>query len=201
MTPNLDHALFLARTALAFGRVNRITFHEDGITSESDTDHTIMLALIAVDLAPARLDPGDVALYALVHDLVEVYAGDVQTLRISPEARTLKAEREARARDRLLGELGSKSSLAHYLYTYEMQKHPAARFVRLLDKVLPKLTHMSNACAAPKAMGLTPAEFLQSHSDQYATLLFEYPEFPETLQLLHDSMTAAEAAWGDHALD
>jgi hypothetical protein len=45
---------------------------------ESDTDHTVMLALIACALAPivdARLDVGLVAQYALVHDLVEAYAG------------------------------------------------------------------------------------------------------------------------------
>ena len=36
----LDRALVLARIALAFGRVERATFHEDGVRPETDTDHT-----------------------------------------------------------------------------------------------------------------------------------------------------------------
>lgn len=77
-----DVTLNLGRLALLFGRVNRITKHDDGMTLESDTDHTIMLSLLACAFASKYmpdLDIGRVAQFALVHDLVEAYAGDTAT--------------------------------------------------------------------------------------------------------------------------
>ena len=74
-----DAVIALGRLALRFGRVDRITYHDDGVTAESDTDHTVMLGLIACAFAAAHLpdlDVGLIAEFAPVHDLVEVYAGD-----------------------------------------------------------------------------------------------------------------------------
>jgi hypothetical protein len=73
-----DAIVDLGRLVLRFGRTYRITLHDDGTTPESDTDHTVMLALIACALAPTvdtRLDMGLVGQYALVHDLVGCRCG------------------------------------------------------------------------------------------------------------------------------
>ena len=102
----LSRALHLARIALAFGRIERATRHEDGVRPETDTDHTVMLGLIALELAPAHLNRARIAAFALVHDLVEVYAGDAQTRVISPEAQAAKRTREDAAQARLVAELG-----------------------------------------------------------------------------------------------
>lgn len=94
----------LGRLCLQFGRVNRATYHEDGIRPETDTDHTVMLGVITCAYAAAydpRLDLGLVAQFALVHDLVEVYAGDTNTLlpRLHADnaASTTKEARETAA--------------------------------------------------------------------------------------------------------
>ncbi len=42
-----DSMVGLARLSLTFGQDNRITYHPDGKTPESDTDHTVMLGIIA----------------------------------------------------------------------------------------------------------------------------------------------------------
>lgn len=187
-------ALRLARVALAFGRVERVTRHEDGVRPETDTDHTVMLGLIACELAPANLDRAKVAAFALVHDLVEIYAGDVQTLVITPEIIAAKQAREESARTRLTAELGEGSWLAGLLATYEEQREPEARFVRLMDKVLPKLTHAFNECVA--AVPLTDrAGFIDAHVRQLQKFQREYPEFPDTLALLASSMVYAEERW------
>src|SRR3954468_11904498 len=90
--------LDLARLVLDFGRVDRITYHPDGVTPESDTDHTVMLALIGCALAERHfpeLDRGRIAMHALAHDLPEVYAGDTPTLHApSAELRQAKRDRE-----------------------------------------------------------------------------------------------------------
>lgn len=192
----LDRALRLARLALAFGRVERATRHEDGVRVETDTDHTVMLALVVGELAPPHLDRPLIVAYAVVHDLLEVYAGDENTLTITPEGLEAKRVREAAARERLVAELGPGSWYARLLARYEAQREPEARFVRLVDKVLPKLTHAYNGCAAAKAV-TDHAGFVEAHARQYERLAAEYPEFPATLALLREAMRASELCWRD----
>lgn len=190
----LTRALTLAQIALAFGRVERVTRHEDGVRPETDTDHTVMLGLVACELAPPHIDRAKVAAFALVHDLVEVYAGDTQTLVITPEGAADKRAREEVARTRLVAELGGGSWLADLLATYEQQREPEARFVRLMDKVLPKLTHAFNGCAAARSL-TDRAGFIGAHVRQFQKLQEEYPEFSEALSLLWSSMLHAEGCW------
>ena len=87
--PNmLNAALDLARLCLQFGRVERITRHEDGVRLETDTDHTVMLGIFACAFAASfapGLNTGLIAQFAMIHDLVEVYAGDTVTMQaLSP---------------------------------------------------------------------------------------------------------------------
>lgn len=190
----LGRALRLAKISLGFGRVGRATLHEDGVRVETDTDHTVMLCLVACELAPPHLDRTKVAAFAAVHDLAEVYAGDTQTLTISDEGMVAKRAREDAARSRLVSELGPGSWVAETLSTYELQTVPEARFVRLIDKVLPKLTHAFNRCAA--ATKLTDRKgFIGAHEKQLRRYSDEYPEFPEAIELLRASMLHAEEQW------
>ena len=83
----MSAAVRLAALVLQFGRVNRATFHPDGIRRETDTDHTVMLGVLAAALASRwhtlGLNVGRVAEFALVHDLAEAYAGDTQSFDIT----------------------------------------------------------------------------------------------------------------------
>ena len=192
----LTRAVALARLTLAFARVERVTFHEDGVRPETDADHTVMLGLIACDFAPEGLDRGLVAQFALVHDLVEAYAGDVQTLTLDEAGRTAKGEREAVALERIAQECGEASWLVSMVKLYEEQKLPEARFVRVMDKVLPKLTHMLNACVAAKP--LTDRDgFIAAHEGQMRALRAQYPDdyLRAVFDLLAEAMHASEYAW------
>lgn len=201
----LNKAIRLAKLSLAFGRVERITRHEDGIRPETDTDHTFMLGLIALEMAPSWLNRGELARYALIHDLVEVYANDEQTLTITAELRTAKEKREAAALARLTEEFGEDSHMIRSIVTYEEAngvKKPRyvcheARYIRLLDKVLPKLTHLFNGCVTAKKL-VDYDGFVAAHEAQYAKLTAEYgTEFPETLTLLREAMDASQVAWAE----
>lgn len=197
MSTILDRALHIARLALTFGRVERVTFHEDGQRPETDTDHTVMLQLIACDLANELrlgLDIGLVAQFALVHDLVEVYSGDCQTMTLDAAGFEAKATREAAAIVRLRSEFGT-SWLVTMLERYERQIEPEPRYVRVLDKLLPKLTHLLNGCVTARA--LTDREgFAKAHLMQAAKLFREYPDVAEAVHaLLREAMTASEGAW------
>jgi len=187
-----DTVIELGQLALAFGRVDRITLQEDGQTPESDTDHTVMLGLIGVALArrwfAGDLDAGLVAQYALVHDLVEVYAGDTPTLRITEEGRRAKREREEAAYLQIAERFAmSLPSLATTIAEYELLRTPEARFVKALDKILPKITHVLNDGATLRAEGMTRAELDARLADQRAELASYAGMFPQLLAL-HDEM-------------
>lgn len=193
---DLERALMLTRISLAFGRVERVTRHEDGVRPETDTDHTVMLGIIACEVAPAGLDRTLVAAFALVHDLSEVYAGDTPTLGASAEVIAAKNDRENVARARLTDELGDGSWLAEMLSIYEQQRVPEARFVRVIDKVLPKLTHALNGCVASMKF-VDRVGFVEAHARQLRDLQRQYPEFTDALELLRLSMLHAEKCWRD----
>ena len=199
----LNRAQAIADLVLALGKVNRATWHPDG-TPETDTTHTVMLALLAADLAPEAdppLDRGEVALYAIVHDLVEAYAGDTNTARgLSLDAMASKAEREAAALARIKQDLSASPWIINLIEGYELQINPAARFVRFLDKVTPKLTHVRNGCAAVKAIGMTLDEVREKHAQQGAELRGRYPEQDLADRVFHAACDACEVAYVDAAL-
>jgi len=193
---NLDRIQAIADLILALGEVTRATRHPDG-RSETDTTHTVMLSLIAADLAPSEgVEVADAVLFALVHDLAEAYAGDTNTARaLNPEQAQAKAEREAAALARIRQDLAASPWIAAAIDAYERQEDPACRFVRYLDKIMPKLTHRRNGCAAVKALGMTLQDVRENHIKQGLTLHGQYPEFPSLDALFWDACTAAEIAY------
>jgi putative hydrolases of HD superfamily len=195
-----DAVMDLGLLALAFGRVDRITFHEDGLTPESDTDHTVMLGLLACALADRmypRLDRGLVAQFALVHDVPEVYAGDTPTARtLTADGRKEKAAREAAAIDRIVHEFWDALPwLPAHIHGYERQILPEARFVRAVDKLLPKITHIANGCRTLQEQGITVADMRESHRVQLLEIAEYTPEFPALRDLIAEIMTRVLAVY------
>jgi putative hydrolase of HD superfamily len=177
----------LGRLVLRFGRTHRLTRHDDGVTPESDTDHTVMLALVACALAPmvdAGLDVGLVAQYALVHDLVEAYAGDTNTLRaLNPAGKADKRRREQAALERITAEFATLPWLPQRIGEYESRRSPEARYVWALDKLMPKVTHLLNGARVIRTQGMDAAELRQRYTDQAAELRGRAGDFPALLRL------------------
>lgn len=186
--PLLPDFVSLADLLLRFGRVERHLFHPDGRRPETDTDHTVMLAVIATSLA-ARfgLDPGLVAQFATLHDLVEVYDGDTFTFGISDQDRDEKEVRERAALARLRQETAAFPWIVATIERYEAQRDPEARFVRYLDKVLPRLTQILNEGAMFHAKGLKRADVAIFQALQGEKLAALYPEFPEIAVLFTEA--------------
>lgn len=138
----------LGKLVHLFGSTNRAILYEDGVTPESDTDHTVMLGVIACALAHSydkTLDIGKVAQFALVHDLVEAYAGDTQTLNASEETLRIKEEVEHAALQRIKKEFDDIFPwISETIEEYERLKLPEATFIKTLDKCMPKITHILN---------------------------------------------------------
>jgi putative hydrolase of HD superfamily len=104
-TETSEALLALGALAMQFATIQRATYLADGTTHETDTDHTVMLGLMGCALAATHeptLDLGKIAQFALVHDLVEAYAGDTDTFNLTSELhRNNKSAREAAALERI----------------------------------------------------------------------------------------------------
>lgn len=183
-----DPVIELGRLSLAFGRVDRITYHPDSTTLESDTDHTIMLGLIGCAFAAEclpELDLGLVAQFALVHDLVEVYAGDTPTLHaLSADARAGKEQREHAAYLRIRAEFsGSLPWLPRTIEAYEHLRAPEARYVKALDKLLPKITHILNGGVTLAGQGMDAERLAARYDAQLDELAAYAGDFPPLFAL------------------
>lgn len=183
-----DALVHLGELAMAFGRIDRTAcYHPDQKTKESDTDHTVMLGWLACALA-ARfwpwLDVGLVAQFALVHDAVEVYAGDTQTLRISDAERVAKSAREHRAAERIHAEFDDVLPwFPETITLYERQDTPEARFVRGLDKSLPKIVHLLDRMAGLREFGTTWDELREMLTKQTADVARYAGEFKMLMEI------------------
>jgi 5'-deoxynucleotidase YfbR-like HD superfamily hydrolase len=147
--PLADGVVDLARMVYRLADIQRATRLPDGIRPESDSDHTLMLGVIAcayaAEVSP-ELDLGLIAQFALVHDLVESYAGDTNTFGgLDASRKADKEKREAEALTRIEAEFGSVFPwLLTTIHEYESLASPEARFVKVLDKIAPKITHLLN---------------------------------------------------------
>ncbi len=183
--------LELASFILDFGKVNRKTCHQDGEYPESDTDHTVALGIIGASLAKKMypdLDIGRVTQFALVHDLVEVYAGDTPTLVLRGSGEEFFREKEGReteAFERIKNEFGGEFSwIPETIEQYERLDTKEARFIKVLDKVLPKFTVLLNkAKAVNKSKYVTKTEVEKTFALQREKLNKIAPDMPELLEL------------------
>ncbi|MBP9765616.1 MAG: HD domain-containing protein [Candidatus Pacebacteria bacterium] len=179
-----DKILELADLSLNFSKINRVTLHQDGKRPESDTDHTFMLSLLACSFANTfykdKLDIGLVSQFATVHDLVEVYAGDTDTLVYNGEnAKKIKEEKELESVQRIKKEFGLEFPWIHEtIEKYESQYTKEARFIKIIDKILPKITGIFNNGIAIKRRKNKEEyrRFLEDQINSYKKYNEEFPE-------------------------
>ena len=120
--------------------VERQSFVLDALRRENSAEHSwhvAMLAAVLADQAHDDVDVGHVILLLLVHDVVEIDAGDTAIYDV--DASGTKAERERAAADRLFGLLPDDVSqrLAAAWEEYEAGESPEACFARVLRPPLP----------------------------------------------------------------
>jgi putative hydrolase of HD superfamily len=109
----------------------------DGSRLENSAEHSWTLALMAIVLAEHAAEPVDLATVlrmVVVHDIVEVDAGD--TYVYDDAGNSDRAEREERAADRLFGLLppDQAAELRALWDEFEHGTSPEARFARSLDR-------------------------------------------------------------------
>lgn len=125
---------------------------------ENDAEHSWHLALMVLVLAEYADEPIDVArtlALVVVHDLVEVYAGD--SFLYDPAACADQEERERRAADRLFALLPADQAdrLRALWDEFELRATPEARFAKAMDRLQPLLLNYHNRGGTWKTPGVT----------------------------------------------
>lgn len=122
--------------------VLRQTLLTDGSRRENSAEHSWHIALMAIVLAeyaPAAADVLRAVKMLLIHDLVEIDAGD--TFCYDVQGNQDKAEREIQAATRLFGLLPTEQGQElHQLWDeFEAQDSATAQFAAALDRIQPFL--------------------------------------------------------------
>jgi putative hydrolases of HD superfamily len=120
----------------------RRTYLLNADRAENTAEHSWHLAMMAILLAEYANEPVDVARVVkmvLVHDIVEIDAGD--TYFYDTAAARDKSERERSAADRIFGILPADQGmeLRQLWEEFEQGESPDARFALALDRFMPQL--------------------------------------------------------------
>lgn len=127
---------------------------------------------------------GLVAQLALVHDAPEVYAGDTPTLLIDAAGRVAKARREAAAVRELTEEFGgSLPWFPDTIALYEGLTCPEARFVKAVDKLLPRIVHLCDGGLGLREFGINRATWDALAAQTEASIREYAGEFEELFAL------------------
>jgi len=144
--------------------VLRRTWLTDGSRRENSAEHSWHLALMAVllsDHAPAGSDLSRVVRMLLVHDVVEIDAGD--TFAYDAGANRDRAAREQAAADRLFGLLPPDQAveLRSLWDEFEAGETPDARFALALDRLQPLLQNVHSDGGTWRTHGVTREQVLE----------------------------------------
>ena len=98
-----------------------------------------MLAWYITTTYNLPFDKEKILKYALVHDLVEVYAGDTYAYTEDKALLDSKEQREKEAAERLKKEFPEFEELHKLIHEYEQKSDEESKFIYALDKIEPML--------------------------------------------------------------
>lgn len=158
--------------------IARQTYISDARRKENDAEHAWHMAIMVLLLSEYANEPIDVlhtVSILLIHDIVEIDAGD--TYAYDEEGKKTQAERERRAADRIYGILPKDQGKKLYdlWIEFEERKTPEAKFARVMDNLQPM---MLNAATDGKAW--------VEHKVELEQILHRNESTPEGSKILWD---------------
>lgn len=164
-----DEMLFsLQKLVSSLSLIDRNHHVLDSERAENDIDHSFSVALLCWYLCEKHripLDLNKVMRYALVHDFVERYAGDVNTYATASE-RLKKIELEKASLSRLSAEFKGFPGLVAAMQNYEAKSDEEALFVWTVDKMQAMILGDLDNWRPYRKLGITYDKFAEKHSDQ-----------------------------------
>lgn len=196
--PRLAAQLDFLLTCDRLKAVQRTTRLHDGSRFENSAEHSWHLALMALTLAeyaPAGTDMEQVMRLLLVHDLVEIGAGD---LHFDAAAKALNQQHaaEAQAAAQLFALLpeAQAAEFTALWQEFEARHTPEARFARALDALQPMLLTWGQTADGAGGLGCTetfPELTVQRVLELKRSALAEFPQLWQAAQALMAGAAAA----------
>ncbi len=121
-------------------KINRQTYLADASRKENDAEHAWHAAVMTVllsEYASEKIDVLKTVTMILLHDVVEIDAGD--TYAYDEEGKKTQRQREEQAAERIYGMLpdDQKQKLTALWEEFEESKTPEAKFARAMDHIQP----------------------------------------------------------------
>lgn len=164
----LDKQFKFLRETDKLKQIARQSYLADGSRKENDAEHSWHLALMAVLLsgyAEKNIDVLRVVTMVLIHDIVEIDAGD--TYAYDTSGNTTKREREVKAAERIFNILPEDQ--AEYLRSlweeFEEQATPESAFANTLDKLQPLMLNDASDGKSWKEHGIKLAQVLNRNKN------------------------------------
>ncbi|MBN2369119.1 MAG: HD domain-containing protein [Vicinamibacteria bacterium] len=144
-------------------KVFRRNYISDGSRTENDAEHSWYFAVAAIvlgEIAVEKVDLFRVLKMALIHDVVEIDAGDV--FIYDEEARKGQAEREQSAAQRLFGLLPEDQAAAFLDLWREFEEFqtPESRYARAIDRIAALILNYASQGKSWKRHGVSKAQIL-----------------------------------------
>lgn len=148
---------------------------------ENDAEHSWHLALMAVILVEHSAEPVDVlkvVKMVIIHDLVEIDAGD--TFAYDEEGQRGKVDRERTAAKRIFALLpaGLSEELKELWEEFEARETAEARYANALDRLQPLLLNYHSGGAPWRDNGVVEEQVIRrnQHIEDGAPALWRYAE-------------------------
>lgn len=159
--------------------IGRQSYLTDAGRKENDAEHAwhmAVMTLLLSEFANEKIDVLHTISMLLIHDLVEIDAGD--TYAYDEAGKKTQKERERKAADRIYGLLPEEQGQKLYALWLEFEERqtPEAKFARVMDNIQPM---MLNAATDGKAWEEHEVKLSQilgrnAHTADGSKLLWEY---------------------------
>lgn len=148
-------------------QITRQSYLTDGSRKENDAEHSWHLAMMCVLLSEHANESFDVLktiTMVLIHDIVEIDAGD--TYAYDEKGNQSKAEREQKAADRLFSILPQDQGeyFMELWREFEECKTPEARFAAAVDRFQPMSLNAASEGKSWKEHGVAVSQVLQRNA-------------------------------------
>lgn len=148
--------------------IGRQTYLTGGERKENDAEHAWHMAIMAIllnEYANEEIDVLKTVTMILIHDIVEIDAGD--TYAYDEEGKATQREREVKAADRLFQMLPEDQGkkLRGLWEEFEEAKTPEARFARTMDHIQPLMLNDATDGKAWREHGIHLSQVLQRNEN------------------------------------
>lgn len=143
--------------------IGRQTYLSDGVRKENDAEHAWHMAIMTILLSEYSNEEIDVlktVTMLLIHDIVEIDAGD--TYAYDEEGKKTQRQREEKAADRIFGILpeDQQKKFREIWEEFEAGETPEAKFARTMDNIQPMMLNDATGGKAWMEHGVKLAQIM-----------------------------------------